>query len=365
MYDRYTPQARAAAILQTSPERRGLRALLLEAAAQKEADIRAARTSSRVLRSSIREADPRVAAVYDAAARGISAVTGDYDTPAARSVAGDFAQLGPAAASIAEAARAESEGALRRTSEAKARNRADLEAQRVRAAEGETFAVRAAQDRYRSDAAKVLDQLQGLDQEEGLFAATELGRLVEAARGRRAGLQKTRVENRQEERNSLRSAGINPDTGRPYRNGPLDPGKPKPKPKRDDKDWLPPSEQRSARKDFGSAKGQARRLRTEEGLSRSEVANLLLNGRSALKLSSGRVLPKVKAVTDETLVSAALDDVYDGRLSRRNQRRLYRQGIKIGQLGVTTYRDWVRQRGSNRTQRANDQRPADPKYGRG
>lgn len=371
IYERYSPQAQAAALLRTSPERRGLRALLLEAQSQKQADIDAARVSGRVNRAAIHAADPEIQKVYAAARSGLSAVTGDYSHPAA-GIAQDFAQLGPAAGSIAEAARAESEAAQRRTTEAETAARVDLQNSGVRSAEGEGYAIRAAQDRFRGDTGKIVSQLTGLDREEGLFAATELGRLVDAARGRsvtRRGQDKSaasqRATQRQSERSSQRSAGIDPDTGKPIPGGKLDPAaqKRKARAKAKANKWASPDAQRGARKDFGSAKGSIQYLKDTEGLSRKEAAELVLRGREKLKLSSGRELPSIKPVTDEALVEAALDHVYAKHLSRATQRRLHKNGIRVSPLGVTTYGQYRRRTAKAAPRYKPPENSADPKYG--
>jgi len=324
-------------MLRTSPERRGLRALVAELDAQRRADIGAAQTTSRVLRGAIREADPRVAAIYADARRGLSSVTGNYSQPAA-GIARDFSQLGPAAGGIAEAARAESEAAQRRAVEGETRARTDLQNQGVRAQEGEVFATRAAQARYESEVGKVAEQLRGLDQEEGLYAATEYGRLVEGARGRavtrrgqtlssrdrQASLTETQRHNRATERTAARGA----------------------KPKRQ---WVSRDAQNAAADEVGRLAREAQQL-ASRSKDRTYVAQALSQGVPAEKGPDGSVvLPAVKPAKSSLMLSVALDSVFNegGHLSRRNQRMLRKRGYKIEPLGVPTYAQWRKRRARN------------------
>jgi hypothetical protein len=288
-----------------------------------------------VLRGAIREADPRVAAIYADARRGLSSVTGNYSQPAA-GIARDFSQLGPAAGSLAEAARAESEGAQRRTVESETRARVDLQNQGVRAAEGEVFATRAAQGRYESEVGKVAEQLRGLDQEEGLFAATEYGRLVEGARGRA-------VTRRGQTLSSRDRAATLRETQRHNRATERNTGKPK------KRQWVTPDAQNSAADEVGRLAREAQQL-ASRNKDRTYVAQALSQGVPAEKGPDGAVvLPAVKPAKSQLMLSVALDSVFNegGHLSRRNQRMLRKRGYKIEPLGVPTYAQWRKRRARN------------------
>jgi len=326
LHSKYAPLAQATAALATDPERRGLRALVEQVYAERDADIAASRTTSRVQRGAIREAAPRVQQVYDEARAGLSAVTGDYSHPAA-GIAADFAKLGPAAGSIAEAARAESEAAQRRTIEAGAAARVDLQQQGVRAADGQAFATRAAQDRAHGELGKVAQQLTGLDQSEGLRAATELGRLVDAAQGRsvtRRGQTLSSRDRSADRRSRETIAAANRQAASQRARA---------KPKRQ---WVTPTAQGAAADEVQRLARQARTLKAR-GWDRHKVAATLAQGIPAEKNGTAVVLPEVKAAKSELLLSAALDHTYDSHLSRKTQRQLHKRGVKVSPLGVTTY----------------------------
>lgn len=325
IYQRYAPQAAATAALASSPERRGLLALIADLQGQRGAEISAAHTTSRSLQAAVHQADPAVQKIYAQARAGLTGVTGDYSHPASQSVAGDFAKLGPAAGSIAEAARAEADAAQRRTTEAETRTRVDLQGQGTRAAEGEVFAVRAANDRFSTETGKVLRQLTGVDQEQGVRAAAELGRLVTAAQGRsttRRG-QTLSHQDRVADRTSRETiAAARKQAAKTQ------------------KKWVSPSEQRGAAKDFGAAKVAATGFKATR--SRDEAKQIIMSGRPSIDLGGGVKTPAIKAVTDEVLVNAALDEVYGGHVSRSTTRHLHKRGIKVSPLGATTYAQWKR-----------------------
>lgn len=332
MVRRYRPQAEAQAFLQYNPERRGLVELLAEAKANLEADMKAAHSTRRGLTAALQAVRPQVERAYDDAGQRMQNAFGQYGgnggaAPAQGSIAEQLARVGPEAGAIVAAALGEQKAALGRTSEAGAASLADLDEQRVRARSGEAGAVRQARQQYRSDSGKVLEQLVGLDREQGVYTANALDQLVDKARGRavtRRGQtlsHKDRAASRgQSERNSLRSAGIDPNTGKPIPGGKLDP-------KAKAKKFQSQSQHGSAADSIGEALDAAKRLRGA-GLSDRQKLAAVFKDKAASKEFG---VPYLGG--HPLFMQAALDLALDGTISFDAVGKLRRRGFRVRDLG--------------------------------
>jgi hypothetical protein len=244
-----------------------------------------------------------------------------------------------------------------------------LAARKVSAIEGEGAARAQAIRDFGSDRDKIAQRALDLSREQGAFTASTITDLIGADASARADAKKQQATLDQQERNSLRSAGIDPDTGQPIPGGKLDPkakGKGGGGP-----DWAPQEAQTKARSTISTALTAAQQLK-KAGVSRKDAAQALLQGADEKSVelydpTTGKAqiwqdgepgnkdgsktgqkkttvlqggLPKID---DQLYLSAALDMAYDNHLSRRNQKLLHDNLIKIKPLGVTTYQDWLRE----------------------
>lgn len=223
--------------------------------------------------------------------------------------------------------------------------RQDLLDRRSGASVGEAAQRRAAQDTYRGDVGKVQQSQVDLARRVAQEIAVMSGQL----RREDVDRQQRQQQIRQSERSSIRSSGIDPDTGAPIAGGPLDitdprdyPA-PKPGPTR-----LPGGaklatvQQHGSFKDaVGGARAALPRLRAE-GRSRAEIAQVLLNGRPQAtlrvdekgnKLDAPVTIPGVSK-RPELVASIALDLELDGHVSRRNVRELHKRGLSLKKLGL-------------------------------
>lgn len=335
--------ARQTAELRYGPERRQLEGALFEARDARDAGVDAARATGRGLRSAIRGARPGFARTYDEGAERLAANAGV--------IGPNMPTSGPGAAILAAQA-GEHQAALDANVAARTATLADLTQQGIRAREGQAFAVRNARDQYQADVGKVLQQLLGLSQEEGLFAAAEFGRLRENA-----------LDRGQRERGSKRSAGIDPKTGKPIPGGKLDPdANGKPGDQRKGKGERATNAQHGDLADrIKEAKHWATLLK-KGGASREAVEAALAAGRPSStvyrEVDDGRGGTKrVPVLTDQgtekktreipslgagLFLEAALDEVFKGHVSRRTTRQLHQRGFFVRKLPVTSYAAWRR-----------------------
>jgi hypothetical protein len=101
--------------------------------------------------------------------------------------------------------------------------------------------------------------------------------------------------------------------------------------------FLPQTSQNSFKDSFDAAVAAAKK-RQGLGEDRHAAAQLLLNGRSSTTVDHNGTKVKVPSISKipKDVLSAALDYVYDGHLSRHNVEVLHKRGIKVKNLGVPT-----------------------------
>jgi hypothetical protein len=98
--------------------------------------------------------------------------------------------------------------------------------------------------------------------------------------------------------------------------------------------FLPQTSQNSFKDSFDAAVAAAKK-RQGLGEDRHAAAQLLLNGRASTTVDHNGTKVKVPSVSKipKDVLSAALDYVYDGHLSRHNVEVLHKRGIKVKSLG--------------------------------
>jgi hypothetical protein len=251
--DPYTSQAQALSIVRYNPEVSALAALLRDAEDRRDTALRQARATRQFGVGAIDQALPELKQDY----KGASAAV----TPA-------FAGGGGIEAQALQARMAESQ----------AQAKAQLQARRVGAVEGEGAARSAAFRDYASDRAKIGQRAVDLSREEGAFITSTIGDLAGADAKAQADANALGARLTQQERNSLRSAGIDPDTGQPIPNGPLDPnrrtGTAKPN---GGKGWASQTQQAAASDEIQRLLGEAKDYKTA-GQARGVTAQHLLAG---------------------------------------------------------------------------------------
>jgi hypothetical protein len=359
---RWAREAAMQALVRFGPEASGLKALERQARSTYQSTTRGAIGAAQTIVGEVDRARPQVKRNYDQAGLAAARAAHDVVNPV-------MDKLGPAAGTLAAATRISQGTGARRLAEERASALTDLSQRRVQAVEGAQFAQSNARDTLVGELAKIFERQQDLRRERGAFTAATAGQLREAARDRAQQMdiaelsaetqrQNSRRSARQQERNSLRSSGIDPKTGKPIPGGKLDPKAAK----GEGRDWATKEQQQAARRDFQQALDYAKDF-SRERAPRHEAANVLKRGVPASEAEiiydpqtgkpkvgkDGKRLkepgiPAVPAIKDELMLTAALDIAYDGHLSRATQKKLHANGIKIGPLGAKTYGQWKKGR---------------------
>jgi hypothetical protein len=332
--DPYLEQAGAQALVRFGPEMSALRQLLAQASQSYEDRVRQAKTGRQFTVGAVDAAGPAVQQAYAGAHQAVS--------PAFQSQGG-----------------VEHSALNARMAESQALAKSQLAARRTSAIEGEGAQMaQALRDRNREQS-----QIggRGLDlvREMGAFTSATAGELAAGDAASQAEAAWRSAQLGQQERNSIRSAGFDPDTGLPLPGGKADPKKEKGEP------WATPEAQGNAADEFDSLRGFAATLRGA-GVSRRDAARALQSGRDESEVPVYRTVPnasggtkqekvlnadgtpKMKKVSgipkakSQLILTAALDQAYDEHLSRRTQRLLHQRRIKIKPLGATTFGEWLK-----------------------
>jgi hypothetical protein len=344
---RFISQAAEEALVRFNPEKSALLELLRQAGEDRRTTVRQARGTAAGTVAAVNQARPEVKGIYRDA--------GIAEARIAHTLDEGTAPLGPVARSIQAGIDLERAQGGRHLEESKAAALTDLSDRKVRAREGAQWAVTNAGNVYRGEVGKVRRRVVELAREEGAFTAGTARELETAAQTRGDKFKLARMGTTQSERNSLRTAGIDPDTGKPIKGGKLDP-KGKANRVSNDKhlEWQTKIEDIAsyARK----YKGKLNRQQIVDKLSRGRPRQTVLVDRNGNPLPEGLSgpqkaaagarkvpLPSIPAFDPNLQMSAALDVALDGRLSRKTQQRLHRAGFSLAQLGLPTYGEWLRQ----------------------
>ena len=335
----FVSQAALQALVRYGPELSGLKELKRQAESNLGAQLAQAHGSARGIIQTVDQVTPQVAGIYDNA--------GLTQAHLNQTLLGhDLQGLGHVADSIKAGAALEATGMASRLNEAKTQSLTDLGNRRVQARQGEQFAVQSAQQQFVNGMTKVLQRGQDLARERGAFKSATVDQLRQSAEDRATKLTIEKLGNSQSERNSLRSAGIDPNTGQPIANGPLDPKKNKPKgPK------LQTPEKHLAVQTDISRGVQALSTLDPSKKRRHDAAPLLIEGHKAQELydpktGKKQINPNGQPVSTPDVpgigglsASVAADLYYNGYVSRYNQQRLNRARLSVRQLGLTSYGD--------------------------
>jgi hypothetical protein len=242
--------------------------------------------------------------------------------------------------------------------------------------EGEGAAKLAALRDYASDRAKIGQRAVDLSREQGAFITGEVGSMASADAKANAAANALNARLTQSERASLRSAGIDPDTGKPIPLGPIDPNAPKNQPKpraRGSRTAARGGRPRPSRPQQGTrSSGSSQRRTTTRRPARTATSRRSTSSPGAPKSSkpvydtveikkNGKVVghkqvkrlnpdgtpvtsddPGFDAAKSQLLASVALDMAYDGHISRRNQKLLHARGIQLKPLGLVTFGEWLK-----------------------
>jgi hypothetical protein len=323
----YLSRAKLAAVVRYSGEEEAVAALLRQARGNFKQNLSTARALSLGTQSAIDRARPGIQHIYDEA--GLSAAP--VAAPALPTGALDFAT----------AAQFEQAAAQHRLGEARAAELTNLADQRLAAHAAGTYGRANARKQLQGDLADIVDRERSLGREKGAFITSTMFDLQDQAAGRRLQRRgqdvsaKNAAKSRgQSERNSIRSAGIDPDTGKPIPGGKLDP---KAKDKKKDKDgakkrWLPPASQSKAIDAVNEAATWIERLQSSQHMTSHEIRQHLQAGDTLTDANDNKLkLPKIP----KTLVNAAYDIVVYGGLTQPNVRALHARGVKVkGNLPV-------------------------------
>jgi hypothetical protein len=335
--DPYATQAQNITTSRYGPEISALAALMRQAEEDRDTSYRQAKSGRQFTVGAVDQARPMIANAY---------------TGAKNAIAPAFAQSGGIEATALNA----------RMGEAQALANYQLQGRRVSAVEGEQAARN-----FTSDRAKIGQRATDLARESGAFTASTIQDLIGADTKAATDLAGRQATLTQQERNSQRSAGIDPDTGQPIPGGKLDPKANKPK----GAGWASQEAQTAAGSEISrlinAAKGEM-----GNDVTRADVADLLRTGipkaskvvyenvpiLNAQGKPTGRTKrqpklngdgtpvtvddPGVNAAKSQLLLTAALDMAYDGHLSRRTQDLLHKNRIQIAPLGLVTFNDWLK-----------------------
>lgn len=363
----YLSEADALALVRFGPETTALKALMQQAAEDRDTAIKSAASTSSLVRSAVDEARPTVRSAYDQSMR---------QAAAQQAIAAP--QLTPGSP-FAQAAAIEQTGLNSRLAESRAAEDTALTNRRIAAGEGAAYAQTAANRQYAQDRSKIGQRALDLANEQGAFTASTAMDLQSADDKLASQENQAKARLSQQERASIRKAGLDPDQPlkgggyAPIPGGKLDP-KAKPAPAPAKTKWATSQQQAAAADSIQEALQFAQKLKAHN-VTRQDAAAALQTGQDAQPVydpkTGKRVLnpdgtqattPAVPKVKSQLLLSVALDAAYDNHISRRNEKLLHQRGIKIGPLGVQTFQQWLQTpEGQAWLRRGGRPAPADPR----
>lgn len=329
--NRWANRAALEALLKYGPAVGELADLQRAAQSDFSSSVKGARASAHGTVQAVRAARPEIRDVY-ADAKGASQGVSD--------VIGDTSGL---PASMQAALTQEQTGFGNRLAEERADALTDLTSRGVAAREGKGAAIRAARDDYAGQLQQILAKRLDLAGQQGTYTSLRTSELQDEAQKRADQFALKQLGLDQSERNSIRSSGVDPDTGKPL------PGKgPKSSRPRATETQIG-----AAQDHLGTAQSWITRLQ-KAGLDRGDISTVLQSGREERTIalhdpSTGKPLyntdgtPKTKKISgvpkieSVLLLSAALDQAFGGFVSKKNQSALHRRGIYIRDLGLTPW----------------------------
>jgi hypothetical protein len=329
----WASQAALDALLKYGPQKSVLGQQRQEAIEQYAGTVRGSAGAAQQTVQAIKGVRPNVAAIYD------NAGLGAHQTGAL--LGSDLASLGAAADPYKAAATVEQAGAVSGLQHGKAQALNELAQRMIQAKEGGQFAANQAGVQLGQALAKLGLKQQSLAGEEGAYKVSDSEKLTHEHEN----LQ-------QKERASERSAGIDPNTGKPIPGGKLD--------KQAKAEVLPLSEQAKAASTISSIRataGKYSKFAQTKGhsLERQHLVELLSEGQPSESVGTGKLDAAGKEIKQKTsavpaykpdvLMSAALDAVEYGYLQKGTQHRLEQAGYNVGKIGIPTYGQWAKSGG--------------------
>jgi hypothetical protein len=347
---RWASEAALQALVRYGPEQSGLKALERSAVSQARTSVKTARGSAQTIIGEVDRALPGIKHAYDQAGLDAARTAHAISDPVVNALP---------EGSLKAAAALEMSGLQGRLRESKAGAVTELGNRRVQAQQGAQFAISNARSTLTTELEKIFQRQQDLRRERGAFTASTMAQLGEAARERAQQLNIEKMGNAQSERGSLRTAGINPDTGKPYKGGKLDPDgngrrgdQSKPKGKGGGGSSAGATTEKHLEWQSGIEEISNAAKRYKGKLSRAQIVEKLKQGRpqqridtdpdTGEKLANPVSLPSIPQYKADLKMTAALDIALDGHLSKATQRRLHRSGFSIEQLGLPSYGEWRR-----------------------
>lgn len=301
--------------LQLGPQGAALRDLLTQSGADysRKRQVLASNTAGIV--AATQQAAPQVAGVFDQALSNVNAIRGGVG---------------------ASPADAQGQAYARRVGETKANALTDLLQQGVRAKVGQVYAGDIARKDYTTEKGKIADQLLGLAAKQGETTTSIYNQLQDTQakndltrRGQDVTAKNAAGSRTQSERNSIRSSGIDPDTGLPIPGGRLDPHK-----KNGKSPWVSAAAHSSARDAITGAASHVPDLLKDAQGDKKQVVQLLIDGVPAVKdPKTHAVLAPAVAPVSPDFARAAVNAAQGG-LTAADVKALHNRGLRIKTLGV-------------------------------
>jgi hypothetical protein len=354
--NRYASQISSETALKYGPQMDALALLLSQAGADRNQGLAVQASTARGLTNAARIAQPEV-----------SKANADYLAQllqAKATVGQDTAGLSAAADPFKASSARDFANAQIRAAETTKASRGELTQRGLDAQAGAMYGSRQVLDQYAGQEDQILKQQQALQGQAGTYASSRLAELLGAdaktaheTAQKRADRQASSSNAANQNATTLAAAGVNPD-GSIIPGGKADPAM---KPKKKGTVRLPGGAKLATPTAHGAAQDKIDQALTEiqpyvGKADRAKVAQLFLNGapettdwakydelkkanptwdQSRLKAES--TIPAIPKV-DKTWLSVALDQAYDGAVSRRNVAVLHRRGYSVKQLGLSVKR---------------------------
>lgn len=324
--NRFASQAALEALVRFGPELSGLKSLQRQAVSNLDLGVRQAHGTANAITGAINAATPQVGKIYDDAGLKQAGIAGTL-------IGHDLAGLGSVADSIKAGASLEAAGAADKLNLAKTNALTDLSTQKVRARQGEQFAIKGAKDQFIKDVTEILQRKVDLGREKGAFTAATIGDLAQAAAEReakalegRAGRRTQREIAQANRDNALLTAGVDAQ-------GHVIPGgKADPKVTGKGKGQKVNTDLQHGELDDSVSTAQTIINTRLKGLgSRKELMDILVKGMPARKVGDTQVaaIPAQKPL----VAQAALELAFDKKISRKTLKKLHERGYSIKKLG--------------------------------
>lgn len=313
---RFASQAALEALVRFGPELSGLKSLQRQAESNLSLGVRQAHGTANAITGTIDNVTPQVAKIYDDAGLKQAGVAGTL-------MGHDVAGLGHVADSIKAGASLEAAGAADRLNLEKAHALTNLGTQKVRARQGEQFAIGTAKDQFVKSVTEILSRKQDLSREKGAFTSATINSLAQTA----AAAQLKQSESAAARENARLVAGVDAQ-------GHVLPGGPKdPKVTGKGKGGKINTDIQHGALDDSVQSAQTIVTSRLKGLgSRSELMDILVKGMPARTGPNGEKIAAIPA-QKPLVAKAAIELAFDQKISRATLNTLHKRGFSIKKLG--------------------------------